>query len=216
MTLPLTQAGLTQVTCNACHTANPGSGSNRVINPELGAPQPLKTPQLRNIYQKLLRNPFFTIGSTGLIRMAVDGFGLDHDGGVSSIQGFLAGSIFNAYTATQKADIGAYLLCFDTGTAPAVGYTRTVTPANLNAADVQTDWTLLESQDAAGNIDLIARGTINGVLHGLLYHPLFNTYTSDTNISYTRARLQALIQNGDTLTFMGVFPHTGSTSAIGH
>jgi YVTN family beta-propeller protein len=39
-------------TCNDCHTANPGTGSDRLIKPD--QPQPLKVPQLRNVYQKLL------------------------------------------------------------------------------------------------------------------------------------------------------------------
>ena len=60
--LTIQGTGPTNLTCNDCHTSNPGPGSNRVINPQFS--QPLKTPELRNIYQKLLydKDGAITIG----------------------------------------------------------------------------------------------------------------------------------------------------------
>jgi hypothetical protein len=84
--------------------------------------------------------------------------------------------------------------------------------ANVANSAVQNDWNLLQSQAGAGNIDLIAQGTINGTLHGLMYFPGLSTYVSDTSTSYTQAQLQSLIQNGDVLSFMGVYPGTGSAA----
>jgi hypothetical protein len=118
-------------------------------------------------------------------------------------------SLFH-YTQQQKTDLIAYLLCFDTGTAPAVGYTITLTAANVNGRKQQSDWSTLQSQAAAGNVDLIARGTLRGRIHGLLYQPSQNNYISDTLTLYTRVQLQALITHGDTLSFMGVYPGTGT------
>ncbi|MFN7994832.1 MAG: beta-propeller fold lactonase family protein [Bryobacteraceae bacterium] len=198
MNLPITQPG--NHTCVSCHTANPGPGSNRVI--DASRVQPLKTPQLRNIYQKLLYNRF--AGST------IDGFGLDHDGGASLFIDFFHISAFNSYTQQQKTDMGAYVTCFDTGTAPAVGYTRTIFAANVASPSVQSDWATLQSQAGLGNIDLIGRGTIQNQVHGLLYQPGSGTYLSDTNAVYTQSQLKVFIQNGDTLSFMGVAPGTGT------
>lgn len=195
-------------TCNQCHTSNPGPGSNRAIDAVmLGpvSPQPMKVPELRNIYQKLLFNEAAT---------TIDGFGLGHDGTFPGLAAFLSSALFSGYTATEKTDIIAYSLCFDTGTAPAVGYTITLTAANSAAA---TNWATLESQAGAGNIDLIARGTltIRGQVqvHGLLYQPLSSNYISDTGTTYTQTQLQGFVNSGDTLSVMGVYPGTGSASS---
>jgi len=91
-----------------------------------------------------------------------------------------------------------------------VGYTRTLTAATVTSSPAQRDWTLLQSQTVAGNIDLIGRGTLSGVLHGLLYQPSTSNYISDTGQLYTQSALQNLILAGDTLSLMGVYPGTGS------
>ena len=188
--------------CNDCHTANPGPGSNRLIL-AFFQPQPLKDVQLRNIYQKLLY--------TKHVEQSIDGFGMEHDGNISAASDLLAQSTFSGYTSQQKTDIISYLLCFDTGTAPAVGFAITLTASNVNSSTEQSDWSTLQSQASAANIDLIARGTIQGKVHGLLYQPSKANYISDTNAVYTQAQLQSDILSGDTLTFMGVYPGTGTT-----
>ncbi len=200
--LVLSNANGSFQTCNACHTGSPvGTGTNLFVRP-LALPsvtQPLKTPQLRNVYQKILH----TAG------LSIDGFGLDHEG-AGTLTSFLNGAPFSSYSKPQLTDIGAYLVTFDTGTAPAVGYTRTLTKANVTAAKPQSDWTLLQNQAVIANADLVVRGTVNGSLHGLLYQPATGTYLSDSGALYTQAQLQSLIQAGDTLTMMGVYPGTGS------
>jgi DNA-binding beta-propeller fold protein YncE len=188
-------------TCDSCHTADPGPGSDRLVQPGF-KPQPIKVPELRNVYQKLLY--------TRHDATSIDGFGMEHDGHLSTAGDLLALDLFNGYTNRQKTDMTAYLLCFDTGTAPAVGYTITLTSANVNGKTEQSDWATLQSQAAATNIDLIARGTIQGQLAGLLYQPSKNEYISDTNAEFTQAQLRTLIENGDTLSFMGVYPGTGT------
>jgi DNA-binding beta-propeller fold protein YncE len=188
-------------TCNDCHTADPGAGSNRLVT-LCCKPQPLKVPELRNVYQKLLY--------TRHDAESIDGFGMEHDGNVSVASDLLNLPFFR-YTAQQKTDMIAYLLCFDTGTAPAVGYTITLTAANVLNQKEQNDWATLQSQAAGRDIDLIARGTIQGHVHGLLYQPSQNNYISDNNALYTQAQLEAFIEGGDTLSFMGVYPGSGST-----
>ena len=210
--LTVQATGTANLTCNQCHTSNPGPGSNRVILPgttftppqNLPGLQPLKVPELRNVYQKLLYDRF---GAT-----TIDGFGLSRDGSDSGLVDFFSHAFLKNYTAGQKTDMSAYSLCFDTGTAPAVGYTRTLTAANVGSPSAQTDWATLQSQALAGNIDLIGRGTIQSQVHGLLYQPSASDYISDTNAVYTQAQLQSLITAGDTLSIMGVYPGAGSAS----
>jgi hypothetical protein len=113
--------------------------------------------------------------------------------------------------ATIKNNLAAFVQCFDTGTAPAVGYTRTVTSANVSSTSISNDWSLLESQAAAGNIDLIVKGTLDGSLHGLIYQPGSANYRPDTTnlLALTRSQLNAKVQNGDRLSIMGVPPGSG-------
>jgi len=196
-------------TCDFCHESSLGPGTNRVVLPNFKVdsatgPQPIKIPELRNIYQKLL----YTQHNAA----SIDGFGLTNDGQFSTLADFLASPVFNGYSSQQKIDIAAYSLCFDTGTAPAVGYTITLTAANVTNPPEQSDWETLESQAGVGNIDLVARGTVAGQVHGLLYQPASSTYLSDTGALYTQAQLQTLILAGDTLSFMGVYPGTGTAT----
>jgi len=204
LTVDGTGAGMTLGTCNACHTSNPGPGSNRQIQTTSAAAQPMKVPELRNVYQKQL---FVTSGNT------IDGFGVSHDGSFPGIGAFLSSPLFKGYTTTQKIDIAAYSMCFDTGTAPAVGYTITLTAGSVVSSTVLGNWTTLQSQALAGNIDLIGRGTIDKQIHGLLYQPATSNYISDTNVVYTQAQLESTIATGDTLSFMGVYPGTGSATS---
>ncbi|HTQ57179.1 MAG TPA: hypothetical protein VMI94_22070 [Bryobacteraceae bacterium] len=206
LTLPVNLQGQT---CNACHTANPGPGTDGLIdlaNSKVGS-QPLKHSQLRNMYQKTNAN--FNKGAA-----SVNGFAFDHAGVIQGLFDFLSGSQFPviANNPTDKANIEAYLLCFDTGTAPAVGYSRTLTSAGVATGPAQSDWSTLATQAAAGNIDLIANGTVRGQIHGLLYLPATNNYQTDTPGlgPFTRAQLTALIAKGDTLTIMGVPPGSGT------
>lgn len=189
-------------TCNDCHTADPGPGSNRLVVVFPKPQQAIKVSELRNIYQKLL----YTRHNAD----SIDGFGMEHDGNISVPSDLLDQPIFH-YTRQQKTDMTSFLLCFDTGTAPAVGYAITLTALNVHDQKKQSDWATLQSQASAANIDLIARGTIQGQNHGLLYQPSQNNYVSDANQLYTQAQLQAFIENGDTLSFMGVYPGTGTT-----
>lgn len=187
-------------TCDQCHTSNPGPGTNLLVIAGF-RPQPMKTPHLRNMYQKQL----YTRHNS----KSIDGFGFAHDGQSSTIVDFLAARNFE-YTNQQKTDMTAYMMCFDTGTAPPVGYTITFTSANIDNQQLEKNWSTLQSQAGTGNADLIARGTIQGQVHGLIYQPSNQRYLSDNNAEYTQSQLQGFIRGGDTLSFMGVYPGTGT------
>ena len=205
---PFTQ----NVTCNSCHAANPGPGTDLTITSAslLPLPQAMKVPQLRTMYQKGFNN---TAGASSL-----DGFGFTHDGVDPTLFAFLSQSVFGSLSTdtVRKTNVAAFVQCFDTGTAPAIGYTRTVSAANLNDATLASDWSVLQSQAALGNIDLIAKGTIDGQPRGLLYDPATSTYRSDkTGVGpFSRSDLQAKIQAGDTLSVTGVPAGSGVRMAI--
>jgi DNA-binding beta-propeller fold protein YncE len=196
-------------TCTGCHTDAPGSGSKTggIHGADaLRLPQAFKAPHFRNLYQKtgFQNQP----GARSIV-----GFGFSHNGAFSSMADLL-GHHFLGDLATDPAklaDLNAFLMTFDTGTAPAVGYTRTITPANLADPDVAIDWMLLEAQAAAGNVDLIAKGTVDGVPRGLLYRPQAGHYLADrTGVGpFQRDALAAKIAAGDTLSVMGVPPGSG-------
>jgi YVTN family beta-propeller protein len=194
-------------TCNSCHTSNPGPGSDFYILTRANLSQPMKVPTLRDIYQKL--NFSNAPGAT-----SIDGFGVNHDGSNSTLIQLLDEPILGGFTSSPQAqaDVAAFLISFDTGTAPAVGYTRTVTSANVTGdPTIASDWALLQSQATIGNIDLICQGTIQGQLASCLYQPSTNNYETDTTGvgPFTQAQLIGFIQAGDTLSVMGVPPGSG-------
>jgi YVTN family beta-propeller protein len=199
--------------CNTCHTGPPGPGSDSFIIPAsaLQESQDFKVPQLRAIYQKMSFNNAPGTNSIG-------GFGIVHDGTDPSLQVFLSRPVFANIRndATIKNNIAAFVQCFDTGMAPAVGYTRTVASTNVSSTSISNDWSLLESQAAAGNIDLIVKGTVDGKIRGLLYQPGSGNYRPDTTnlTALTRVQLTTKIQNGDCLSIMGVPPGSGIRMGI--
>jgi len=197
--------------CIFCHKLPPGTGSANEIRPlgEDGVFQNVKMPHFRNIYQKLSENKAAGADS-------IAGFGLMHDGQEQSVVSFLGRIIFGPIPPVVKTNLSAFLQCFDNGTAPAVGYTRTASPANVNSLSLSNDWSLLENQAAASNINLIVKGTLNGAPHGLLYRPESATYLVDsTNLPpLTHSDLKIKVLAGDVLTLMGVPPGSGNRMAL--
>jgi len=199
------------LTCNTCHSLPTGSGLAIVDAEALQESQHFKIPHLRNVYQKANFN--HTPGAVSIV-----GYGFVHDGIDDTLFSFLTRPVFGTFrtNTTIKNNLEAFVLCFDTGTAPAVGYTRTVTASNVNVTAVRGDWTLLERQAVSNSVQVIVKGTIDGRVHGFLYDRLGNTYFPDsTNMAaMTRAQLEAKISAGDTLTVMGVPPGTGQRMGI--
>jgi YVTN family beta-propeller protein len=209
----LTEQFRSGVTCNGCHTATAG-GTNRTLIPAnaLQEPQDMKTAHLRNLYQK--NNFRKTVGGTSL-----GGFGFTHDGAIATLDEFLAQPVFGTFSTdpTRRANLTAYLLCFPTGMAPAVGYSYTVSSANANSTAVSSGVALVEAQARAGKIDLIIKGKVNGVVRGLYYNPLTRVYDVDAAgaSSMTWSQLQASAAAGTSLfTMMGVPPGTGVRMGI--
>ena len=201
--------GISGNTCSSCHLLRNFGSDLRIVTRVTNLDQPTKVPTLRNVYQKLDFN-------TKAGASSIDGFGLGADGGLDTLFQVLASPALGGLPKQMQLDLAAFLKSFDTGMAPAVGYTRTVTSANASSSSITSDWALLEKQAAAGNIDLIIKGTANGQLHGFLYQASSGTYEIDTVTqgSYTKSQLVNLITTGDTMTIMGVPPGSGVRMGI--
>lgn len=194
------------IECAACHAGAAGTGPEIIDAAHLKQSQALKAPHLRNVYQKLAF-------STALGAVNLSGFGLTHDGSDGGLAAHFSIERFLPVlrnSEAKKLDLAAYLMCFDTGTAPAVGYARTLDARNVTSPAVVDEWTLLEKQPAT-SINLIAKGTLNGARHGLRFNAGTKLYESDTSGlgPFTRDDLIAKIAAGDTITVMGVPPGTG-------
>jgi hypothetical protein len=173
--------------------------------------QDFKVPHLRNVYQKL--NVNFAPGA-----VSVGGFGLIHDGIDPDLFTFLSRDVFGTFATdtVRKRNLDAFVQCFDTGTAPTVGYARTLTAQNIDTGTRPGDWNLLEGQATVGNVNLVIKGTIDGRFRGFIYQTAGGTYRPDTTnlTAMTRGELRAKVLAGDTITIMGVPPGTGTRLGI--
>jgi hypothetical protein len=156
----------------------------------------MKVPQLRNLYRK-----------TGFEDRAgavnKRGFGFGHDGAIDDLFTFLQQPNFQfdpdtALGNAARRDLKAFLLSFDTGMAPAVGYQITFDGGN-GAEDVALLDTLRE-QAHLGHCQVVAKGRVAGVPRS------WDMHEADV---FTPALL-ALAGTGAELTVTGVPPGTGT------
>lgn len=131
----------------------------------------------------------------------IQGFGFNHDG--------TAGNFPNQ-------NLHAFLMCFDAGIAPIVGFSRTMTPANAGNAQVINDVNLMTGQVGANNCNLVARGLVDGARRGFVFNAGLGAFVSDKSGvgPFTFAQLQAKALAGNAVvTFMAV--PVGSGNRIG-
>ena len=197
--------------CGICHAGDRGSNNNIDLTQEVGGTQPMKSPSLRTVYQRMLFDP-------GTGHTSTSGFGLLHDGtGASSALPTVHPYVLDNFTTTADyADVAAYVLCFDTGTAPTVGYSVQVNPSNKNDTGVLSDIAILEARAIAGDCDLIVRGVIAGQVRSLLYSAAGYRFDKALSGTVMRSALLGMFTTGDSLTFMGVLPGMGQTLSIDH
>jgi YVTN family beta-propeller protein len=195
--------------CTTCHAGLEGTDHNIDLPQEAGLSQPVKNPPLRTSYQRLL---FDSRNSS----TALSGFGLLHDGtgGNASLPTVHPYVLDNLTTSQELADISAFIHCFDTGTAPTVGYSRTVRVANRSETALLSDLGILEARANAGDCDLIVRGKIGGVNKALLWNG--TSYRQETQAAgtVTRSVLLANLTSDDAITFMGVLRDAGDRLSI--
>ncbi len=193
--------------CVTCHTLPTGSDNNIDLPQEVGSPQPLKTPPLRTVYQRLFYNG-------GNDATSISGFGILHDGAGFTLPIGHPYVLDQLNTLQQLRDVAAFMMCFDTGTARTVGHAVVTTDANRANTSVLADIALLEaraSNTALIDCDLIVRGKWQGEDRAWWYNIASQTYRADraADGQITRAALLAGLQNADSVTFLGVLPGQG-------
>lgn len=208
--------------CNACHTSAPGVanrfniGTSRLVfnGNILSEPQAFKVPQLRGIYQKLgLRKP-----APGQPRSEqLTGFGLMHDGAIDTLLNFMRQPDFIGFhNDDERREIEAFLMAFDSVTAPAVGLQVTVNASNKNSPEVLARVNLLVQQaqlvpipgsifPSAPNCDLVVRGIYGGAPRAFLQigNGIFKP-DSNFEANLTLDQLLSAVADGAELTFTGV------------
>ncbi|HTM58535.1 MAG TPA: FlgD immunoglobulin-like domain containing protein [Candidatus Udaeobacter sp.] len=196
--------------CNDCHTENNfGPGTNRQMVPAaaLMASQDMKIPQLRNEYRKTGFHD-----TTGAVNRR--GYGYTHDGALDNLDDFLHFPRFNFTDEDQRRDMAAYLLSFDTGTAPAVGFQITFDGPNDTDPTAIAEMDTLEGQAALNYCDLIAKGRVNGQPRGWEYVGGLWQPDKQNDVPITSEALRALGEKGAEITVTGVPKGSGHRMGV--
>lgn len=196
--------------CASCHKLP--LGTNRLVNFEgFQIGRDMKTPHLRNLYDK--------IGRFNVAGPQVSGFSFLHDGTVDSVVSFLRFEVFFFPGKTEaekdviRRQLHHYIMTFDTGMAPLVGRQLTVSGEVSGGDRHMLD--LFTTRAAAGDCDLIARAWDGKVQRGWLLR---------NQVFYSDRGADAPLVLGDLLdryrravepvTFTCVPPGDGRRSAI--
>jgi len=153
--------------CNDCHERAPALG--RFGTGTRSSPsgvQPLKIPQLRNIYQKAGASG--TVGVTGHTGPQIRATGLGHAGFLGSTTEFFSSRLF-MLSDEEEEQLADFVAVFDTTLAPVVGQqtTRRAAGAEANARlqllerRAATPFVLKDAPDAR-ECDLVATGVVEG------------------------------------------------------
>jgi YVTN family beta-propeller protein len=167
-------------TCNFCHVLNPGAGFFGGDGVSVVEPQAFKIPHLRNAYQKVgmfgmpraLGFLGYNAGNNGFMGDQVRGFGFLHDGSNDtlfrffSLQGFnqSGGNAGGFANDTQRRQMEQFVLAFDSNLAPIVGQQITITSTNAAVVGPRID--LMIARAAAGECDVVVKGTFAGQQRG--------------------------------------------------
>ncbi len=201
--------------CNDCHTATnfgPGTNGQIIDDAALLEDQDIKVPQLRNLYRKT--------GFRDSIGLVVKrGFGYLHDGSMDNLFDFLRIPVFNFGVGpaadANRRDVESFLLAFDTGMAPAVGFQLTFFGANNSDAPAIARLDTLKAQAALNYCDLVAKGRRAGQPRGWLYLGA-DAWKSDKagEPNVTTAALRGFGGAGGEITITGVPDGTGQRAGL--
>ncbi len=191
--------------CMMCHSLPAGTDQNIDRRLEVNGTQEMKNPPLRTVYQ---RAGIYHPVAGGI---SLSGFGMGSDGTGHELPKVHFYQLDNLNTNQEMRDVTAFILAFDSGTAPAVGRSLTLDFSRKSTAATAAEIALLEARAGAGDCDLVVRGRIGGVSRSFRYLPSSARYASDRagEAPLARAGLLALIQPGDHATLLGVLPGNG-------
>lgn len=192
--------------CGVCHVLPTGSDNNVDDLRNFGGLQSMKTPPLQTVYQRALLDT--RAGATNVV-----GFGLTHDGtGGTQALPTLHFYELDELSGKDFADVTAFLLCFETGIKPSVGYNRTFTSLNRTETAALSTLSQVEAQAALGTAcDLVVQARLQGVARRFRFDRASLRYVPDqgAGIPSTRDELLSLLQDQDSLTFLATLPGDG-------
>lgn len=197
--------------CTQCHSAPSGSGTTIIPGAALGQSQGLKTPPLRTLYT----NTGFDKASQSSNR----GFGFGHEGAADTPFSFLQGHTVT-YPATAagdqaRRDLEAFLVCFPSGTHPAIGVQQTITAATKSDPTLIAQIASMTALADTGAVGLIAKGKAAGLARGYVY--LAGTGTAQADRFAETPTIDALrlaVTAGSELTFTVVPAGTPTRAGI--
>jgi hypothetical protein len=183
------------LTCTRCHTLDPTGNPGAEFPGFFGTsglssfdfvPQLIKTPHLRNLYQKIgmFGNPDgggALGGDHGFKGDQVRGFGFLHDGQIDTVFRFHNGASFSVLVTgpgnggfpvgpegdLQRRQVEAFVLASPTNFAPIVGQQITLTAGSSAAVGARIQ--LLRQRADAGECDLVAKSEIFDIEAGFVY-----------------------------------------------
>lgn len=196
--------------CSACHQLASGSSNNIDIPSTVGSFQPLKDTPLRTTYHRTHFNP--TPGARSL-----SGYGMGSDG---SLHEFPIGHPYSlhilddinrplAVREKEKRDLTAFILGFDSGTAPALGHSVTFLTTTANDPEKLARLAILEAQSSLGQfseVGVLAHGILQGQHRSFHFDPDLQKYLPDhaEESLLTATALLSTLGVDDVMTFIGV------------
>jgi len=221
----------TVANCNGCHVLDRSQGFFGTSGGTTFENEPMefKVAHLRNAYQKVgmfgfPQTNFFPDGDDSFRGPQVRGTGFLHDGSVDTVFSFLGANVFNMNN-TERRNLEAFIMEFDSDLAPVVGQQVTITNASQADALARVDL-LIQRADTTyftnaefGTVkecDLIAKGIVGGAQRGWVYIG-GNDFESDLEgePAWTKSELltEASIP-GQPITFTCVPPGSGVRMGI--
>ena len=192
--------------CDVCHTLP--LGTNLTLNIDAFEPIDVKTPHLRNLYDRgafrALRPDLMTQPLSEAHRPQRSGFGFGHAGAFGMVE------LLSFQTPPSEPEKGvnlaAFLTSFPTGTAPCVGHEVLVTAGNKKSAAVVSEIGTLAAQAALGKCDLVVYGSLAGADRGWVYDPSADVLVPDSLAWETvdERDLRSALVGGDALVYIGV------------
>lgn len=205
--------------CDGCHVLNPAQGffGTDGFGTFENETQAFKVAHMRNLYQKIGMFGMSPV-NTGIggafphMGDQIRGFGFLHDGSVDTVFRFLSAGVFSVNN-TERANLEAFSLAFDTDFAPIVGQQITLSDSSDFSVDGRID--LMIARDDAGECEVVVKGTIGGEDRGAVRLPGGNFQMDRQAEIHSDAALRAFANTaGQELTYTCVPPGSGTRIGV--
>jgi len=217
----------TVANCNGCHMLDRTMGFFGTSGGSTfeGETMEFKVPHLRNAYQKvgmfgMAPNPLFTGAKTDFVGDQVRGSGFLHDGSIPTVADFLAADVFNNVSDTDRTNLEAFVMAFETNLAPIVGQQITLSSQSGSEVDARIDLLIersgtafdIPNEGTATECDLVVTGVVDETAQSWLRRSDGRFESEDGSL--TQEQLLALADvPGQQLTFTCAPPGSGPRMA---